>query len=404
MIQGSYIFPKLKRWQRLGSVAALCALGVLSTSCQRPLVKTKKPNPISTNTTVPRPPTSPPPSSIRVENTSATSIPDLGSLRLTDGFSECRKSLETVLNKIRENTVRSGGTEGLTNGINKARTEADLKALEINQKIQELALLHAYEIVERGNLSNGAASVCDLGSRLRATGFSGPLTSGQVLALGSGGEAEILQAWLKATPSSQNILFEKHTQMGAATLPTKEGNGENVWVLILLSPTGESQPPSGDSPDNSGNPPARTPTPADPREGNGGTDRAAASLGQYDCPSGFQLQRPVSNSRGVPYCASSSEVMGAFTKPMRDLCEKWGGGSETCQTNRWSRKLYESARGDNLCPRGSSYNEKLKFCVEGSWALGPFPSALVDFCKSESQNSSECGSERLPISVLNKLL
>ena len=100
-------------------------------------------------------------------------------------------------------------------------------------------------------------------------------------------------------------------------------------------------------------------------------------LAPLECPESF-VPANVGTSGGR-VCANDREVSGPFTSAMITRCEQWGGGS-ACLNNMWARDMALNARGNFLCPMGATYDSRLRYCVEGTSVLGPFPSALRQEC------------------------
>jgi len=110
-----------------------------------------------------------------------------------------------------------------------------------------------------------------------------------------------------------------------------------------------------------------------------------------ECPSGYELTS-VGNAGGQ-YCTDERNVIGPFTRGMVNKCVSWGGG-DACRSNRWSKALYLSARGVDVCPKGARLDPETRYCAEGEDAFGPFPRALVASCIERGGGEVTCRDAR----------
>lgn len=135
--------------------------------------------------------------------------------------------------------------------------------------------------------------------------------------------------------------------------------------------------------------------------GTPGAGTAPKELGKIDCSEGFTLTKV--GVEGGKVCVGGDKMEGPFTQAMRDKCVAWGGG-QTCYTNVWSKAFALNIRQAGICPVGSAYDSQTKYCVEGSEALGPFPSELKQKCVEAGNSEAACASNRWDRGVLAGLL
>ncbi|NBO38193.1 hypothetical protein EBU99_06390 [bacterium] len=93
------------------------------------------------------------------------------------------------------------------------------------------------------------------------------------------------------------------------------------------------------------------------------------------CPTGTWY------SRAEKLCVNETQAFGPFTRKMIELCKKYGGGESACEGVTWARSFAANLRTTATCPRGSTYDQNLQTCVEGSEVYGPFKVSDVDFCR-----------------------
>ncbi len=111
------------------------------------------------------------------------------------------------------------------------------------------------------------------------------------------------------------------------------------------------------------------------------------------CPTGSWY------SANEKLCVTESQAIGPFTRAMISLCKKYGGGSSSCESSRWSRNFAARLRTAEVCPKGSQFDESRQGCVEGNEVFGPFKVREVDACRTRGGGST-CESMRWNLGFL----
>lgn len=296
----------------------------------------------------------------------------------------------------------------LLTAVNSARRDAGVRALQPDPNLILAALVQAEDMVRRGFFDHVSPEGCGLSHRITlATDFGAGLV-GEVIARGQETAAATLAAWLDSPAHRRNVLDPRHLRIGLAVAAAAQrenalegGPRVNLhWVVVLGKSGTDPEPPP-------------VSTPAEVEAARRGALRAM--LGTYRCPDGTQSVPAVpapaggntnGQTSGPPICTGPTGAFSAVTSEMRALCLKWGGGSATCSSERWSERMMISARGTGTCPMGSSFRSEIKYCTEGTVALGPFPGQLVEHCKKTGTGNSNlmCLPFFMDKSVLEDLL
>jgi hypothetical protein len=124
--------------------------------------------------------------------------------------------------------------------------------------------------------------------------------------------------------------------------------------------------------------------------------------GVIECPDGFE--RLSIGTAGAQVCTDGINLLGPFTKAMRDVCLKEGGGSEACVKETWEFKFGLSIRGEGVCPQGANFDASTGYCVEGTDVFGPFPAWVQQRCVDAVKGGSACLKSRWALAALKASL
>lgn len=140
------------------------------------------------------------------------------------------------------------------------------------------------------------------------------------------------------------------------------------------------------------------------------------------CPEGMSAD-PILGAC-VDSLDAEANVYGRFPRAMVEECERRGFG-QACKSlhtlkgegyevevQRWSKRVYQSLRGDRACPRGLELDRDLGYCVQRAAedqpqavdeAFGPFSKTLVNRCFRWGGGNA-CASGRWSLDLLKGLL
>ena len=205
----------------------------------------------------------------------------------------------------------------------------------------------------RNFFSHDTPEGCGLSHRIfLATSFGGG-RAGENIAKGQSTPEKTRIAWQNSPGHRLNMLGPLYTRIGIASGLNKAG--EITWVAVFGAKDSDAlpQPLKPDNRATSMAPRAVLPTGPDTKTNDPSEASSNTLQPAFQCKPGFEIVVSGSAPNEFRYCKNGKNVSGMITAAMRKLCIEWGGGTAACSSDVWNENLYLSARGANLCPRGT---------------------------------------------------
>ena len=120
------------------------------------------------------------------------------------------------------------GAQQLRQMLNGLRAEEGLSGVTASPQLEEAAMAHALDMVDRGFFGHDGSDGSDVGTRVTRTGY-GWCVVAENIAQGQGSIAEVMGAWARSAPHRENMLRPEVTEYGLV-----RGRGD-IWVLVLAS-------------------------------------------------------------------------------------------------------------------------------------------------------------------------
>ncbi len=92
------------------------------------------------------------------------------------------------------------------------------------------------------------------------------------------------------------------------------------------------------------------------------------------------------------FCVAANQALGPFSAGMVAECQKLGGGAQ-CTTAKWELALARRARGEGLCPVGTSVDLESGLCADDRYVYGPFDVTIIKECRLTG-GGAQCDEQR----------
>jgi uncharacterized protein YkwD len=139
-------------------------------------------------------------------------------------------------------TLRVDDTTGLVESVNAARAVHGLAPLRRSTALDQAALAHSREMLERGNFAHESADGTSFAQRVRryypASGFTGWRVAENILSSNRTLRPDrAVAAWLRSPPHRRTLLDPHLTDVGIAAVFTKAApgafRGRQAWVVTM---------------------------------------------------------------------------------------------------------------------------------------------------------------------------
>jgi uncharacterized protein YkwD len=122
--------------------------------------------------------------------------------------------------------------EQLVEGHNKERAKAGLPPLKLDAKLEEAAKAHAKDMAEHEKMTHDGSDGSTSRQRIVGTGYHA-LGTGENVAVGYKGVADVILSWMESPPHKKNILGD-FSEIGVAMVVGKDG--KPYWCTDFGTP------------------------------------------------------------------------------------------------------------------------------------------------------------------------
>jgi len=119
------------------------------------------------------------------------------------------------------------GEEALT----KIRSARGLPLLRADAKLEQAALQQAGYMARSGRMEHTTRRGRDFAARMADNGVEG--AAAENIAHGRFGPGELFTAWMNSSGHRRNMLDERFTRFGLASVEEADGSGRRYWALVL---------------------------------------------------------------------------------------------------------------------------------------------------------------------------
>lgn len=99
-------------------------------------------------------------------------------------------------------------------------------------------------------------------------------------------------------------------------------------------------------------------------------------------------------------CVVGQSAIGPFPWAMKETCKTAGGGA-SCDGTSWGLDFARRIRGTGRCAPGTAWDESAAACVEGDLGFGPFTPTQRAHC-TKFYSASVCNGNQIPVAALPK--
>jgi hypothetical protein len=118
--------------------------------------------------------------------------------------------------------------------------------------------------------------------------------------------------------------------------------------------------------------------------------QSPATPNEVFCPADFQKEVvPAVDSpeHSFALCEKNGQVQAPMSQQMKDTCQLAGLGN-LCFQSLWPKEKYLSLRGNDRCPRGSTWSGSIDACADDNSALGPFSTGWHEWCLRNAEKNA----------------